>query len=433
MQRPNVLWTIVLILLLVTGCSDPSARTPTPASPTIPTRTPAPDAAVGDNGTAVEPTPAPKTIRLWTGTAVSPYGDTAAHTLLNEQLDTYRAAHPDTQIEVHVKNLSGPGSILNYLRTGLTVAPGLMPDVILLPSEQLLTFKTENLIAPLSIEGSDIDNWYPAAVDLAVIEGDVYAWPFVFTNLHHLVWNTAAMTETIPVDWASFVQMENASLAFSAETNAAVALPLHLYRSTGSSPLDSNGVLAPTQPVTTAVYELLQNGQLRDLFAVDPAILTTDEQVLQAVVGNGVAMGVVAAETMLALDPEVVVGYDAIPGESELAPPLVSALSWAVTAQTESRQALANDLIAFLTADDNLGAWSEAAQRLPNSAGALATWQNSAYAQFIDTQLEGAIGYPYYDSSRSRTLAEVTAAFVTTQQSPRAATDSLLARLENSR
>ena len=54
--------------------------------------------------------------------------------ILNAQLAAYRSNHPDIDLTVEQKSVSGQGGILNYLRTGRTVAPLFCP--ILSPSPQ---------------------------------------------------------------------------------------------------------------------------------------------------------------------------------------------------------------------------------------------------------------------------------------------------------
>ena len=165
-------------LLLLSACDLMSNNQTVPESTATLTPTPVVTPALQSTPaiavpiTATETTPS-LTIWIPPGTVL---GSEAGAALFSDQLLTFNANHPDLETHVEQKTVAGQGGILSYLRTGSTIAPSILPDLIALPTNQLATAVTEGLIYPLNdlIEPALFDDLYPAAKTMAQVGEQLY-------------------------------------------------------------------------------------------------------------------------------------------------------------------------------------------------------------------------------------------------------------------
>src|SRR5690606_25986239 len=131
--------------------------------------------------------------------------------------------------------------------TGRSVAPAILPDVMLLPTNQLNTAARENLIYPLDglpIDGAHYDDLFPAARELVTIDGSTYGYPISLNNLHHLAYNSTAITDTVPSTWNAFISLNHTApsgFVFPAAGPAGGTLLLQFYLAHGGTLADATG------------------------------------------------------------------------------------------------------------------------------------------------------------------------------------------------
>ena len=77
------------------------------------------------------------------------------------QMTEFDTTHPDVNLTVSTKKITEQGGTLNYLRSGRSVAPDILPDVVVLPASQLATAVDEELVFPLD-SLIDTEGFYPA-------------------------------------------------------------------------------------------------------------------------------------------------------------------------------------------------------------------------------------------------------------------------------
>lgn len=188
-------------ILLLAGCAPffPNAslspeNTPLPtATPVV--ATPKPLSTAADTIPS-NPQPTVITLTLWTVERFSPQVD-----LVAQQLKDFEASHDNLKVEVFVKKTSGQASILNYLNSAKAVAPGIMPDVIILPTEQLPPAWRAGLIQPLDgkIDRTIVQDLLPAAKTLGTVDNQLAGIPFEL-DVEHVVYNTTQII-TAPLRW----------------------------------------------------------------------------------------------------------------------------------------------------------------------------------------------------------------------------------------
>ncbi len=284
MRRLLPLLIIVLWLGLV-GCgllgneSDPNAAaTPTVfISPTAPS--PLPCRNHQPHSEAVLSTPAPDllTLRLWTTEEISPRSEVRGGPVLVEQLNAFDSAHPELALDVQLKMVTGQGGVLNYLRTGRTVAPTILPDVVLLQTSQLAAATQEGLIYPLDslLSREMVNDLYPAAANLSRVNNALMGYPFFLTGLEHLAYNSTAITTTLPITWTGLMSLPNAALVFPAASQAGTRLLLQLYLAAGGTLTNDAGQPnLQVEPLTQAL-NLINRGRQTGVIMLESDNLTT--------------------------------------------------------------------------------------------------------------------------------------------------------------
>lgn len=269
-------------ILLLAGCAPffPNAslspqNTPTPTSTTA-VATPRPLSTAADTISS-NPQPTVITLTFWTVERFSPQIN-----LVAQQLKNFESSHNNLKVEIFVKKTSGQASILNYLNSAKAVAPGVMPDVIILPTEQLPSAWRAGLIQPLDgkIDRTVVQDLLPAAKTLGTVDNQLAGIPFEL-DVEHIVYNTTQII-TAPLRWtdvlssripyrfpakgqngllndASAMQYLSAGGKFTDATGsptineAALQAVLKFYRTLGS-----NKIITP---------EILEVGQTEELWA----------------------------------------------------------------------------------------------------------------------------------------------------------------------
>ncbi len=402
-----LLWLLLFFLpvALFVAC-DPAAEEATPdASPTAtsPAQTiplPTPDLATTPI-VAETPPPAQQTITLtvWTRPEIVPNSEEPGSAALLEQLTAFDAQHAELNLLVEAKASTGQGGALSYLRSGRNVAPSILPDLLLLPAVQLGEAAGEGLVYPLdSLLTEEMTGaLYPAARALGQVDGVTYGYPYALTNVQHLVYDTAAITRTLPASWSQMMAPESqVRLLLPAGGLEGARLTLQLYLEAGGTLRNESGQLALQVEPLAAALSQLQQALAGGRILPESASATTLDQTWQ-LFQNSTA-NTVLADTMTYRRRNQSPGryaFVSLPGLDGAMPLRAGALLWVVTTPDPVRQAKALELVAWLTSPPNLAAWSHAANYVPPRADALALWPTGdAHAAYLARMLPDARPYP---------------------------------------
>lgn len=401
-----LLWLLFFLPAALLVACDPEAEEATPpAEPTAtsPAQTiPEPTPELSTTPIVAETPPLAQqtiTLTVWTRPDVAPNGEEPGSAALLEQLAAFDEQRPELTLLVEAKMSSGQGGALSYLRSGRSVAPSILPDLLLLPAAQLGEAVAEGLVYPLdgALSEEMTGALYPAARSLGQVDGVTYGYPYVLTNIQHLVYDTAIITRTLPATWSEAAAPENEMrLVFPAAGQDGARLALQLYLAAGGTLRNESGQLAlQTEPLTVALSQLEQ-AYAGGRVLPESATATTLEQAWQ-IFQNSTANTMLAdTATYRRLNlPSGRYAFAPLPGLDAALPLRASALLWVVTTPDPVRQAVALQLVAWLTGPPNLAAWSHAANTIPARADALALWPSGdAHAAFLSRLLPDARPYP---------------------------------------
>lgn len=395
---------LLLLVFLLTACgllggeSNDPAATPTAMLPT-PADTPSIFQLPTPNGETLVASSAGHTLTFWTTPEISPRSGVAGGDILAGQLAAFREAHPDLQLNVTFKSVTGTGNTLSYLRSGRGVAPSILPDLVLLPTDQLAQAAAEQLIVPLDnlLPPEMIEELYPAARSLAQVNGRTVGYPFALTNLQHVIYNPTVITGTLPVTWQTLEAHPTATFAFPAAGVEGGELALQLYLAAGGQLTDSNNrPMLEVEPLLVVLNLLSQGRNSGFIVPQSSNALTLEDAWRLYEEGSAAVVETKAAFYLSRRDTAAIGGQvGPIPGPNGPVLPLVRGWAWAISAQDPARQALAVELLTWLAAAPNLGDWSWQSRNLPARRTAFEQWPaDDPYINFLQIQLEQAIPYP---------------------------------------
>jgi ABC-type glycerol-3-phosphate transport system substrate-binding protein len=394
------IWSALLLLFVLAGCGildGDESETAATQTATIPTPPLTPTSQTAVQTPTPQGPPPPMTLNIWMVSDVSPRIDAPGGQILTSQLASFDASHPNLNLNVEVKVPTGQGGTLSYLRTGQTVAPDVLPDLIILPTDQVTRAAAESLIYPLNNLLSDemLADLYPAAATFAQSNGVYYGYPFALSNLTHIV-SSSAITETLPAIWDEFIAVPNGQFAFPAAGTNGGELALRFYLAAGGMLAnEANEPLLEVEPLTIALNQF-SRGRTSSFILLQTSNLTTFSEVWQLLESGNA--NIIQTEYSQYLNNRANMpgnSYSALPGFEGRLPALVKGWAWSISTPDPARQQIAAELLTWLASGPNLGEWSAAGLVLPARQAAFEEWTtNDAYLSFLQSELERAQAFP---------------------------------------
>jgi len=367
----------LLLIIFVVGCTaaPPGAETPLPESTLTSTETPVPTLEI------TEPkSEGPIILKVWVPPQFDPASDSPAGKLFQARLDEFAARRSNVNIEVRIKDVEGPGGILDTLTTAIAAAPLAVPDLVALPQHGVEIAAENNVIHPFDGLTTILDDpdWYNFARQLSFLQNSTFGVPFAGDAL--LMNYRPEQVVAPPVDWAASLAITSTLTFPAADQNALVTL-LH-YQSLGGSLIGENDQLMLDEATLTDVLTYYQQASVSELMPFWLTQYETDEQSWQAYEQMQADLAITWVSRYLTL----------LPDDTEAAPiptfngdpfTLADGWVWALTANNPERQLLAAQLAEFLTTSEYLASWSEAAGLIPPHPSSLTAWDNSAHKTLL--------------------------------------------------
>ncbi len=373
------------------------------------------------------------TLTVWLPSDLAPQdGETA---VLENQINAYANTQPDIAIRIEYKTATGQGSTLNYLRSGQTVAPSILPSLIVLPAEQLATAVTEQIIFPLDgqIEPTHIAALYPAGQEIGTIDEQLVGYPFVITGLSHIIYNNTVLTSTVGTTWEQLRTPPTPQFLFSAAGADGATLALQLYLDAGGMLMnESDQIELQAEPLAQILEQLNLARNEGVLLRQSSTIINTEAawQLYQA--GTATMMPINANFFLQNRDDAPETAVSPIPGIQNSLTPLVDGWAWAISATDPTQRALASGLLDYLISAENMAEWSFQSNQIPSRQDAFSLWpSDDAYISFLQQQIESAVAHPLPLSSPVMdALTNAVFNVVTLTQTPQIAAEEAAASLQ---
>jgi ABC-type glycerol-3-phosphate transport system substrate-binding protein len=314
-------------------------------------------------------------------------------------LKAFEETHPDVQVSIVLKNESGKGSVLDYLRTASQVAPSALPDIVVLNTVDLPQVARAGLVVPLGgrISTSLVKDLLPAAQAAGSVDGQLVGVPFEI-EVEHLVYNTNKLIAT-PVTWTDVIS-SNTTYAFPAKGRNGLVNDAFLiqYLALGASLQDEDGLPWVDEQALRAVLDYYRQGVEQGIIYPDVLSIGAPEDIWPSYVSAEVGMVHVTSRRFLS--DRGVLGstkFAAVPTRDGVSLTIGRGRALAIVALAPERQALAARFIEFLMAPDNNAAWSQATAYLPTRYAVFEMiGDGDPYFPFLRRQLEVAVPPPSF-------------------------------------
>ncbi len=366
---------LALILILLAACTS-GGRTPPSGTGTPPGNAPTPATQIPPPlGETASSPGGPVPLRVWLPPQFSPDPASPAGALLKARLDQFAEAHPEIQLIIRIKAETGPGGLLDSLKSTAAAAPDALPDLILMPLPILERAAADGLLAPLPPLDAD---WYDFAQQMAGEDNAVYAYPFAADALVMIYRASAA--DPPPRDWTTALGLSS-PLIFAAGSPDAL-FTLALYQAANGDVLDEDGHARMAVPTLTAILEFYAQAHAQGILPAWSLDLLDEGEAYQAFREGRADFVISWLSNYL---PEAVPGVGAagLPTAGGVPYTLVRGWSWVIGNPSDAQRALATELLQYLSAPEFMALWTAAAGYIPTRPSALALWPESPEAAMV--------------------------------------------------
>jgi len=178
-------------------------------------------------------------LSIWLPPQFDPNADTDSGEIMLAHIESFQELYPHYNLDIRVKAESGSSSLLNSLLTTASVAPGILPSVVLISRTDLETAAAQGIIQPVESLSSAIDesDWFPFANEMGIIHGETYGLPFAADAVGLVMHEDVFGSEYVSLTEAS---RRLGTIAFAAGDPDTV-VPFIMYQSIGGNVEDKQG------------------------------------------------------------------------------------------------------------------------------------------------------------------------------------------------
>ncbi len=317
------------------------------------------------------------TLRVWLPALFAPNNGSPGGKILQDRLNEFASQHPELRLDIRIKSLAGPGSMLESLSATSAAAPEALPDLVVLSRSELETAALKGLLQPFEnlsepLESSD---WYDFAAQLGRLQQVTYGLPFAGDALA-LIYRASEVGDP-PRDLPSALTSKG-PLAFPAGDPQSL-YTLALYQAAGGALQDAQDRPALDIAPLTRVLTYYRQAESANLMPAWLAQLENDDQVWSAYQDGRAWMVISWASRLLSSPANLPPGSNIapLPALEGASYTLASGWAWALPGNRPEGRLLATKLAEFLTSPDFLARWTQASGYLPPRASALAAWSDS--------------------------------------------------------
>lgn len=405
----NVLTLIALIASapLLSACTDLGEQlglitaVPSATPPATPTGSPTQSADItttpdSDSGSEIID-PEAMVMTVWMPEGIAPAADTPAGQELRDQIADFDDPRDELSVELYAKRSRSAGGIIAYLRSAPPVAPGMLPDVALVPRDSLIEATRENLIVPINtlLDPATFTEMYPVASALGMVDGQAAGLVYLM-EFPHIVYREAFFES--PPNTFDIVLRSPVPYLFPAGGQQTVSLTfLQQYMAAGGTLLDEDGNphldAEPLREVLTFYADARREAVIdTSLFQIsDPA------NTWSAYTDRQAGFTTTTSSLYLADRADLRAGTRVtwIPTPDGSAFALNTGWAWVVVTRDPLRQTAALEFINHMMEPSRHGRFSQLGGWVPSQRTALNVWGDSdPYLAFANTVLINAQPMP---------------------------------------
>lgn len=393
-RRPLLFWLLPLLLLVTVGLTN---CRPSDAPPMLPLA-PTPTAITSVNQSPSEQdvshaiTTQERQLVVWVPEFFQPQ-ETPPVAVLQTVYDQFRHNHPGVHLEIQVKAASGDSSLAAYLRYAQSMAPTILPDVILLDSEQLWQAAELGLVQPVDWNSVPYTNDFFRFTRAAVTyHGQTIGIPYV-ADVVHLVYHTN-QTIQAPVTWDALMAAGLPYVFAAGKRDYPNESLLLQYVGAGGQLFEDGTVSNPD--ALMALFAFLLQAKTAAILPAEVLELKSFNDTWSVFANKDIGFADTSAQWILAQQKMgAEVGFAQIPTIHGAAITIGHTWAFALLTPLPEQQQLALELIGQLLEPTVHSAWSRTTMQLPTQISAYdSALDASPYHEFLQRQLDVAIAIP---------------------------------------
>jgi len=411
-------WVVFWVLLCMAGCTtpqlDPRPGSNAPVTPVVDTillsdsspamaaaspGLPATDTVHSTAQATDETTPGANiTLTLWTVEPVSPEAAGKAGEAFAQGIRSFMERYPNVTVVVKLKNETGKGSVLDYLRTASQVAPSVLPDMVVLDLTDLAVAARIGVVFPLDelVAPGLINDLLPGARAAGNVDGKLMGMPFE-VDVEHIVFNADQLTVP-PTTWED-VLSAGVPYRFPAKGRNGLINDCFLiqYLAAGGRLVDEEGRPMLDEPVLAAVLDYYVRGVRAGVFPLDVVEATSADDLWSWYASQ--REGIVHVRARRYLQERFQLRgtrFATIPTRDGQPLTLVRGRALAITARDPAQQAIAARMIEWLLQPDNVVVWNQLTFSVPTRYATFNRWEGDPYLDFLRQQVEVALPVPVF-------------------------------------
>lgn len=335
---------------------------------------------------------------LWVPASINRLVDLGANRTLASIYEQFERNHPGVHIEAQIHAESGEASLLSYLRSAQRVAPAILPDLILIDTQQLWQVADFELLQPLDRQQFSRNfEFYPFAINAVTYQEQLVGVPYL-AELTHMVAHSGEMP-TMPRTWEEFYTIGEPLFFAAGKSEIFNEFTYQQYFGAGgqvleTQPLDSDALLA--------FFTFLADAQDQNLILDAVLGITNSNAVWDAFIAEDRGVAVTSTHAILehwdAFNNEAM-QYGPLFGRNNVTTPSARIWAFVVIANDPQQQELSLALLQALLSPEIHSQWSRVAMQIPTQPSAFELWRSSiAYHGFLEQQL--AVAYTFPSSRR---------------------------------
>lgn len=388
-------WLLSLWLILIVSACEATNGTLPPAlpQPTTLSTTVAPQTPVATLPEAQSTLP-DRQLLLWAPPFFADLVQSDATTAMTDIYAQFERAHPGVHVEIQLKNESGEASMLNYLRSAERLAPTILPDLILLESQQLWQVADLELTQPITItQLPNVDDLFPFTLVATTYEGELIGIPYA-TDLLHLVYHKEGI-ETPPSSWRELVAL-GLPYSFIIGKNEGLASALFAqYLSAGGFAQES---MSNNPEALRLLFTFAAEAKAAGVITEETLTLSSLEQIWERFTSESQGLANTSTRLMLSQLDGLTgrnIGYAHLPTSSGGVQTVAQVWAFAIITTDPEQARLALDLIDLLREPAVHSAWGRQVNYIPAGLDAFEQWRTpSDYYDFLRDELAAAVPLP---------------------------------------
>lgn len=313
--------------------------------------------------------------------------------VLQTVYDQFLHNHPGVHLDIQVKAESGESSLYPYLRHAQSMAPTILPDVVLLDTEQLWQVAELGLIQPIDWNTLPRTNDFFQFARMAVTyHGQTLGIPYA-ADVLHLVYHTNQVAQA-PMTWEALLA-EGAPYFFAAGKRDYPNESLLLQYVGAGGQLFEDGTVSNPDALT-ALFAFLIQAKAAAVLPSEVVELKSFNDTWTMFTNKNTGFADASAHLVLAQQDTLTnLGFAQIPTVNGAALTIAHTWAFALLTPLPEQQQLALEFINQLLEPTVHSAWSRATQQLPTQLSAYdSALDISPYHEFLRRQLDVAIVIP---------------------------------------